>query len=222
MSGALLVFAKEPRPGLVKTRLCPPLSPAQAADLYACMLGDVLEVSVASAERLGLAPVLLVTPPEACARLAQAAPSFRVLAQRGPDLGARMEAAVADAAELGHAPLLLRGSDSPTLGEGLLRAALAALGRAELAVSPDPDGGYNLVAVRRPVPGLFSHPMSTQSVLEDTLARARSLGLRSELLEPSFDVDVAADLAGLARRGAGVSGCPRTLAWLERHPALCS
>lgn len=217
MSGALLVFAKEPRAGRVKTRLCPPLAPDEAAALYACMLDDVLEASAAAARALGLARLLYVEPAEACARLEARAPGWCVRPQRGPDLGARMEAAAADAAALGHAPLVLRGSDSPALAPSLLAEALDALRDAHLALSPDPDGGYNVAALRAPAPGLFAHPMSTARVLEDTLARARALGLRARLVAPGFDVDVWADLARLAqaRRTGGAAACPRTLAWLD-------
>jgi uncharacterized protein len=218
--GALLVFAKEPRPGAVKTRLCPPFSAQQAADFYACLLADVLETSGAAAARLGLAPILCVEPAEACERVAAGAPAgFAVLPQRGPDLGTRMEGAFADAAALHAGPLLLRGSDSPLLGEATLAAALAALANADLALSPDLDGGYNLVALRRPAPGLFAHAMSTATVLADTLANAARLGLRGALLEPGFDLDTAADLAHLARaRDEGRAGaCPRSLAFLDRE-----
>jgi rSAM/selenodomain-associated transferase 1 len=219
VSGALLVFAKEPRPGAVKTRLCPPLTAEQAAALYACMLADVLEASAADAASLELVPFLVVAPADACERLAADATGWRVLPQHGPDLGARMERAAADAAALGCAPLLLRGSDSPALETAVLRAALAAVAEVELALSPDPDGGYSLAALRSAVPGLFSHPMSTARALEDTLARARALGLRSRLLPPAFDLDVAADFARLAqaRREGRAGRCPRTLAWLDEH-----
>ncbi|HEX2484993.1 MAG TPA: TIGR04282 family arsenosugar biosynthesis glycosyltransferase [Myxococcota bacterium] len=218
MSGALVVFAKEPRPGAVKTRLCPPFAPDEAAALYACMLDDVLEASAAAAAELGLAPFLYATPADACERLARRTPpGFRVRPQRGPDLGARMEHAAAELAAEGFAPLLLRGSDSPVLASDELRAALAALAEADLALSPDPDGGYNLVALRTAVPGLFDHPMSTERVLDDTLSHARARGLRSALLAPGFDVDVAEDLALLARarREGRAATCPRTLAWLD-------
>jgi rSAM/selenodomain-associated transferase 1 len=220
VSGALLVFAKEPRPGEVKTRLCPPFEPGQAAAFYAALLEDVLAASAAAAASLGLTPILFVAPAEACERVARHAPAaILALPQRGPDLGARMTAALVDAAARGHEPLLLRGSDSPLLGEATLAAALAALARADLALSPDLDGGYTLVALRRPAPGLFDHPMSTATVLEDTLARARALGLRAALLEPGFDVDTASDLHHLARarREGRAALCPRALAFLDRE-----
>jgi rSAM/selenodomain-associated transferase 1 len=219
LSGALLVFTKEPRAGLVKTRMCPPWTFDQAGAFHASLLADVLEASARAATRLGLAPYLCVAPPEAVPRVARGAPvPFRTLPQRGRDLAERMAHAAADVHARGHAPLLLRGSDSPTLPESALRSGLDALARgADVALAPDQAGGYVLVALRRPAPGLFDHPMSTSSVLEDTLACARRLGLRSELLEAGFDVDTAADLAHLseARDADPALPCPRTLAFLD-------
>ncbi len=218
--GALVVFAKAPRPGTVKTRLCPPLTAEQAAELYACMLDDVLELSAAACARLGLAPLLAVHPPDAEAELAARAPAgFRTTPQRGDGLAARMESAVAEAAKAGHAPVILRGSDSPALRGELIEAAVAGLRGADLVVAPGADGGYDLVGLRAPAPGVFDHPMSTGSVLEDTLANARRLGLHCALLAPTFDLDTVADLARLAaaRREAEPPPCPRTLAHLDRH-----
>lgn len=217
-AGEIIVFAKEPRPGQVKTRLCPPLDPAQAAELYARLLEDSLDATARFARELDLEPVLAVHPAGGVAMLARRAPtSFRVVRQRGPDLGARMDWAAREAAAAGSARVLLRGSDSPLLDGEALRAALAALERADLALSPDRDGGYSLVGLRRPVAGLFGHPMSTGSVLEDTLANARRAGVSSELLEPGFDIDTAADLALLAAARTPESArlCPRTLELLD-------
>ncbi len=224
MSGArraaFVVFAKAPRPGSVKTRMTPTLRPEAAADLYRCMLEDVLEATAQAARAFGAELVLAAHPPEAVRELAGLAPAeFRIVAQRGPDLGRRMEWAVAEAAAGGARAVVLRGSDSPALGASAFPAALAALDEADLALSPDRDGGYNLVALRRPAPGLFDHPMSTASVLDDTRGRAHSLGLRVRTLAPSFDLDTPADLELLAeaRRVDPRLPCPRTLAWLDRH-----
>jgi rSAM/selenodomain-associated transferase 1 len=218
VKGALVVFAKQPAPGQVKTRLCPPFSPEQAARFYACMLEDVLESTLAASTALGLEPVLAVTPPEAAATLAAPA-GLRREPQRGADLGARMEHAFTRELAAGHCPVLLRGSDSPTLSLATLGAALDALERSDLVLCPDRDGGYNLVGLRRMAPGLFSHPMSTASVLDDTLARAVGAGLAHTLLPAGFDLDTAADLALLAeaRRAGATGGCPRTLAFLDQH-----
>ena len=222
MKGILVVFAKRPQAGRVKTRLCPPFTPDQAAEFYACMLDDVLESSSYAATQLGLALGLAVHPPEACDLLARRAPrGTRILAQRGDDLGERMGRAVEEAHAAGFAPVLLRGSDSPALGPDALRSAVEVLSRADGVIGPDRDGGYNLVGLRRPVPSLFAHAMSTAGVLEETRARARARGLDFELLPPGFDIDTVADLALLARarRAVTVSLCPRTLAWLDRHDA---
>lgn len=220
MSGALVVFAKRPVAGQVKTRLTPPLTPEQAAALYREMLADVLAASAAFASDLGLAPVLTVAPADAGAELARMAPpAYRVVAQRGADLAQRMAWAVAEQAAAGRDRILLRGSDSPALSAETLEQALAALDRHDLVLCPDRDGGYNLVGLREPAPGVFDHPMSTERVLDDTLAAARSLGLRGHVLAPGFDIDRFEDLRLLAaERAAGRAGvCPRTLAYLDAH-----
>ena len=219
VSGAVIVvFAKTPRAGLVKTRMCPPLSPRQAAELYASLLDDVLETTAELAEGLGLEPIVAVHPPEDRAEIASRAPrEFRVVAQRGRDLGERMTWAAAEAAAAGARRILLRGSDSPLLGSEQIAAALDRLAEHDLAICPDQGGGYSLIGMRRATAGLFAHPMSTRSVLEDTLANAASLGLSGSLLAPSFDLDTAEDLARLAEaRKAGDAGrCPRTLHYLD-------
>jgi rSAM/selenodomain-associated transferase 1 len=218
--GALIVFAKRPRAGQVKTRMTPPLTSEQAAELYTCLLQDVLEASAAIAEQCALDPVLAVQPASACAELAGLCPAaFRVVGQRGADLGERMDCAVREAAAAGSAPVLLRGSDSPTLDAASVAAALDALRANELVVCPDRDGGYNLIGLRGAAPGLFAHPMSTRSALEDTLAGARRRGWRVALLPGRFDLDRVEDLRWLeAARAEGAGAlCPRTLAYLDAH-----
>jgi rSAM/selenodomain-associated transferase 1 len=216
--GALIVFAKAPRPGAVKTRLCPPLTHDQAAQLYAHLLADVLAASAEIAARLSLDAWLAVHPPDACAELARGAPrAYRVVAQRGGGLGERMARAVREAGASGARRILLRGSDSPLLAERDVRAALEALETADLALVPDRDGGYQLVALARPAPAVFDHAMSTGSALREALANAHALGLRTRLLEPGDDLDTAADLSWLAgQRGPEAERlCPRTLAFLD-------
>jgi rSAM/selenodomain-associated transferase 1 len=220
LTGVLIVFAKRPEPGRVKTRLCPAFTPAQAAAFYRSMLGDVLEASAAMAADAGLEAVLAVAPASACAELARDCPSsFRVTAQRGADLGARMEWAVAEAAAGGASPILLRGSDNPALGASAVLAARDALATCDLAIVPDRGGGYGLVGLRRPIPGLFAHRMSTNTVLEDTLEGAVRQGLRVQLLEPCFDIDTVGDLGQLAalRGRPDAARCARTLAYLDAH-----
>lgn len=221
LAGSFVVFAKEPAPGRVKTRLSPALTPEQAAELYGCMLDDVLETTVAAAERAGFEVVLAIDPPEAREALARRAPAgVRVVAQCGGDLGARMERAAAEVASGGPGPVLLRGSDSPGLTMEMLLDAASALAEADLVAAPDPDGGYSLVGLARPVPGLFDHAMSHENVLDQTFTAARRRGLEARTLEPGFDLDTVDDLVRLVEqaRGGGAGSCPRTLAWLARHP----
>lgn len=167
--------------------------------------------------------MLSVHPGETDRELALRAPvQFRVVSQRGRDLSERMTWAVAEAAAGGASPILIRGSDSPTLDVSCVRRAVVELMDVEsvdLVIAPDLDGGYNLVGLREPAPGLFDHTMSTDRVLEDTLECAAELGLRARVLEPTFDIDTARDLAQLAdwvRRG-DARLCPRTVAHLDQN-----
>ena len=97
--------------------------------------------------------------------------------------------------------------------------ALAALDTADVVLAPDADGGYGLVGLRRPVPGLFEHAMSTGRVFEDTRANALERGLRVATVCAGFDLDTVADLSRLARaRGEHAERlCPRTLSFLDTH-----
>ena len=220
MSGALIVFAKRPEPGRVKTRMCPPLTAEEAAEFYAAMLDDVLEASAVMARGAGLEPILAIDPPDAVAAFEARMPDeFRVLPQRGSDLSARMERAAADAFQAGFAPVLLRGSDSPAMQPETVSAACEALTKNDLVLCPDLDGGYNLVGLARPAPGVFDHPMSRSSVLEDTLSLAEARGLCCATLPPGFDIDTADDLAHL--RQAFSEGenhhFSRTIHFLSQH-----
>lgn len=216
--GAIVVFAKAPRPGAVKTRMCPPLTPEQACGLYACLLADTLAETAVAARRTGLAPFVAVHPAAACAEIAAAAPpGFAVVPQRGRDLSERMAWAVSEQAASGAPRILLRGSDSPLLDTDVMARALAALDEVDLVLCPDRDGGYDLVGLRRPAPGLFEHPMSTGSVLDDTLENAAALGLCARRQDPGFDLDTVDDVALLAaaRAGGRTEMCAKTIAYLD-------
>jgi glycosyltransferase A (GT-A) superfamily protein (DUF2064 family) len=198
--------------------MCPPLDPEHAAQLYSAMLDDVLEVSLHIGRSLGLEPVLTVHPADSLAEFAhRTPPGYRIIAQRGRDLSERMAWAIAEAAATGASPIVIRGSDCPTLGFSVARDAVLALCEVDAAIVPDVDGGYNLLGLRAPAPGLFDHPMSTESVLSDTLERASSLGLTTRVLEETFDLDTADDLLLLARSRDQIDthACHRTLAHLD-------
>jgi rSAM/selenodomain-associated transferase 1 len=217
--GRLVVFAKQPLAGAVKTRLTPPLGASEAAELYACMLQDVLAVSAGAARELDLEAVLALHPGRVAMELAREAPApFRVVAQCGMSLPERMEWAVGEAAAAAATPVLLRGSDSPMLAPVQIGAALDALSDHDVVIVPDRDGGYSLVGLARPVRGLFEHAMSTRTVAEDTRSSATGMGLSTRLLEASFDVDTVEDLALLAASRQALGDlCPRTLGYLDEH-----
>ncbi len=210
----LAIFAREPRPGAVKTRLCPPLEPEQAAALYSAMLHDVIDQA---ARRRDAALALWFDPPQARDFFtARVAPRFELRAQQGPDLGARMADAFRVHAAQGFDRMLLRGSDSPTLPRERVDAAFEALDRHDAVVCPDLDGGYNLIGLRAPADRLFAIEMSTETVLEQTRDRAARAGLDLHELPPHHDVDDGGDLERLRQQPDEVEA-PRTYEWLRRH-----
>ena len=226
MRGWLVVFAKAPQLGQVKTRLSPPFSPAEAVELYRCLLLDALDESEKAATELGCEAVIAVDPAVAVAEVASSAPAgFRAIAQGGGELGARMSHVARQAGAAGAPFALLRGSDSPCLDRAVLRDAVVALSDVDLVLCPDRDGGYSLVALgaraleRGPRDGLFDHPMSTPTVLRDTLARAERSRLRAHRLAPGFDIDRFDDLRWLAaaRESRAALPCRRTLGFLDER-----
>src|SRR5262245_16776458 len=151
---AVAIMAKAPRPGEVKTRLCPPLTPGEATELYRCFLLDKI-AQVRGLERA--VPVVAFAPDDARAEFAGLAPGFALLAQRGAGLGERLTAAVADLLERGHAGVLMLDTDTPTLPRACLEEAVRCLatGAADVVLGPTEDGGYYLIGLRSPAPGLF-------------------------------------------------------------------
>ena len=213
---ALAVMAKVPTAGTVKTRLCPPLAPAEAATLACCFLQDRVEQLVALA--VG-EPMVAFTPPERAAELAGLLPTgVRLVPRAGEDLGARLDRLLTDLLDEGYAGAIAVDADSPTLPSAYLREASRLLldPAVEVVLGPSEDGGYYLIGLRRPAPLLFRDmPWSTPAVLRETMARAREAGLRVHLLPPWFDVDRGTDLDRL-RGPAGPKAFrpPRTLAFL--------
>jgi uncharacterized protein len=212
----VLLFTKPPRPGRVKTRLIGELSAEQAAELHAAFLGDV-EASLRRG-RFGLriAWALEAGEPVPAGVSETAADGIR---QRGEDLGARLYDGLWRTAD-GFELVAAVGSDAPELRPEIVEDAFARLAAgADVVVGPTPDGGYYLIGLRRETlrRELFDGiAWSTDSVLDQTRARCRELGLALELLPEIEDVDVAEDLRRLARRlsAAAEGGPPRTRALL--------
>lgn len=201
---AVVVLAKAPEPGRVKTRLCPPLDPGQAAELAAAALLDSIDAASAVP---GALPVVVVTGRlDLGARSAEIERALRgttVLAQRGTTLGERIGAAHRDVAAAlpGHRTLQI-GMDTPQVGPALLAAADAELaGRGVDAVlGPAVDGGWWLLGLRRPTDAALvaDVPTSRDDTGERTLRALRAGGLRVALLPMMSDVDTIADVAAVA------------------------
>ena len=201
---ALLVLAKAPEPGLVKTRLCPPLTSAQAADLAAAALLDTL----AAVRRVpgGRTVVALAGRPGRAARARELAGALRhlpTLAQRGPDLGRRIAAAHRDTARLlpGRSVLQL-GMDTPQVEPDLLGEVVAPLrrGRLDAVLGLANDGGWWALGLRDPrwAAAVADVPTSRADTGERTLRALREAGLRVGLLPQLTDVDTIADAVAVA------------------------
>ena len=194
---ALIVMAKAPAAGRTKTRLCPPLTPEQAADLYAAILQDVL-AKVASLP--GVAPFVAVAPAGAIPYFRQLAPNFTLLPQAGATLSERLAGALERVSRAGFAQVVAVSSDSPTLPAAYLEAAFTALAEPQhdAVLGPCEDGGYYLIGWHAPRPALIREVrMSTPHVLRDTLAIARRDDIRVAQLPVWYDIDELADLARL-------------------------
>jgi hypothetical protein len=190
-------MAKAPRAGHVKTRLCPPLTPDEAAHLYRAFLRDKVE-QVRGLR--GVSRVVAYAPAAARPCFEALAPDFALVPQREGNLGARLVELFRQLLARGTEGVLVIDSDTPTLPPEFLRRAVDAIGdpRRDLVLGPSADGGYYLIGLRACRPELFEDmPWSTSEVLAETLARAGRLGLRVAMLPEWFDVDSGADLARL-------------------------
>lgn len=195
-SGPIVVlFAKQPVPGQVKTRLTPPLSAEQACLLYQTALQETVTRLLSA----GLPLVLCYAGERDWFR--KAFPGLPLLAQTGDGLGVRMTNAVQALFVAGAGPVLLAGSDSPDLPIPLFEEVLEQLQDADVATVPCQDGGYAIVGMRQPTTELFAEiPWSTSRVLEATRQRSRLLGLIYSETEGWHDLDELADLRHLVAR----------------------
>ena len=205
----VVVLAKVPRPGRSKTRLQPPCTPSEAAELAsAALLDTVLAVEAASVD--GRRVLVLDEPLNTLVK-----PGWHVLTQRGGGLDERLASAFADVG----GPALLVGMDTPQVTPGLIELAISRLRGPNVdAVLGDAlDGGYWAMGLRRPNESLFlGVPMSAPTTAVETRARLRAAGLRVVDLPKLRDVDTIADAWTVARdaaltRGSGGSRFAATL-----------
>lgn len=233
---AIIVMVKAPRALEVKTRLVPPLTPDAAATLAACFACDVVTQARRIATRIQGARVIVAYAPDdgqatlepLLADHSPETPNTPLAwhSQRGANLGERLANVCRDAFAAGCAPVVIIGTDSPTLAPAHVESALRRLvrGDCDLCLGGTDDGGYYLVGLRVSAPAIFQNiEWSTARVYGQTLHRAARLALRACELPRWYDVDVPQDLLRL--RGefrdseAARALAPATYAWLLENAA---
>jgi len=209
----LVIMAKAPKPGAVKTRLTPSLSPEAVLDFYGCLLDDTLTL----ARSLSDVEVAIMCPESDVNELSLVAGrEARVVAQKGEGLAAGLTSVFAQFTESQRRAIAFN-SDSPHLPGFVLEEAFETLAEHDVVVGPTHDGGYYLVGAKASHPSLFAHDgMGTNSALERLLSRTRALELSVGLAVPFYDIDVAEDLTRLAwELRLAPTRAPRTARWLD-------
>ncbi len=193
----LIIFTKEPSPGLVKTRFQPFLTPGVSAEISRAFLLDTLDkVSLLSNIKLFLA----CSPSKESPFFYNLSKEYPIslMDQKGKDLGARMQQAFDDIIGYGFRKVVIIGADSPTLPISYIRDAFSLLNRSELVIGPSLDGGYYLVGIKGKVPPVFEGiPWGTGEVFTLTLKKVVSFGLAVSLLPFWYDIDTIEDLNSL-------------------------
>jgi hypothetical protein len=197
---ALAVMTKAPRAGQVKTRLVPPLSPEEAAQLNICFLRDTA-AAITKARGTTARGVGVYTPIGAEAAYSDIlSGDFDLVPQRGDGFGERLALAADDLFQCGFASVCLIDSDSPTVSADVYAEAVAMLSKPgdRIVLGPSDDGGYYLIGLKKSRRQLFERiDWSTERVLEQTKQRAKELSLEVRLLPTGYDVDDAATLRRL-------------------------
>lgn len=229
------MMAKSPRPGYSKTRLCPPLLPEQAASLSAAFLRDTTENLRAAAEQAAIARYAAYAPLGTEAGIVPhlAADTPLILADgsgHAPDgvqgFGRCLLDATMGQFARGHASACVLSSDTPNLPTASLVSAARLLAQGDehrVVLGACDDGGYYLLGMNVPHAGLFANiAWSTETVAEETRARARSLGLDLIELPPWYDIDDSGALEQLLRDDGGyaASFTRRAIAALDLAPLL--
>jgi len=193
MSRALIVFAKVPRPGQVKTRLTPTLTSEEAARLYTAFLRDALRQYT----RLDATVRLYVAPPLPEGGFIGVPTGVTVHEQVGETLGARMRHAIRESFEAGHEHLALIGTDHPTLPLSFIEKGFESLiEEPSIAIGPSADGGFYLLAMNASFPVLFEEMQySHERVFAETLTGAGTTDASLTVLPEWYDVDTPSALA---------------------------
>jgi rSAM/selenodomain-associated transferase 1 len=208
----LVIMAKAPKPGMVKTRLTESLPSPAVTALYRCLLEDTL----ALAKSLTSVEVAVMCPESDQAELAHLlGDTVPVVAQEGDGLAAGLTSVFRHFTAPGRQRVIAFNSDSPHLAPSVLGSAVEMLTTHDVVVGPTHDGGYYLVGAKAAHPSLFEGgSMGTRSALDRLLTRTKVLELSTGFTEPFYDIDVANDLLLLARELRLAPGkAPRTAGW---------
>jgi rSAM/selenodomain-associated transferase 1 len=205
---AVAIVCKTPWPGTSKTRLSPPLHPAECAAISACFIRDLSRTIKSLADDgEGTAAAALYTPAGSEAELRALLPDgFHLTLQGEGDLGARLLKGTRDLIAEGFGGVILVNSDSPTLPKAILRAAVDAVRQGDnVVLSPAFDGGYTLIGLSQPHAHLFDKmPWSTPEVYDLTLERAHRLKLPVVNVPGWYDVDDEQSFAMLEDEMRGI------------------
>lgn len=224
MRKALIVFAKTPIPGTVKTRLSPPLSEIESAKLYRSFLLDSLDAYCTASELEGVDVRLYLTG-EGDLTGVDSLP-LTSHPQKGSDLGARMLRAFVETFAAGYGHAVVIGTDHPTLPLSFVEMAFEVLKEPfSISIGPSTDGGYFLLGMNEVYSSLFDMEFSHTAVFDETVERATETGANITVLPPWYDVDEVNSLKKLiAEMQAGVELGLRTQDSLEAllvaHPDL--
>lgn len=215
-------MTKVPEPGKVKTRLTPPLTAVEAAEINTCFLRDTASAIASACGRTNSRGVGIYTPVGGEAAYAEILPpGFFLIAQRGNGFGERLVNAIDDLLQCGFGSVCLINSDSPTVSPAAYERAANVLARSEdsVVIGPSGDGGYYLIGINRPHRELFENiEWSTERVLEQTVQQAAKIGLRVQLLPTFYDIDEAGTLSRLCSEllGDESSAAPATRQFLQQ------
>ena len=224
---ALAVMTKAPQAGQVKTRLIPPLTPSEAAELNKCFLRDTTAAISGVTIHNDATGIAVYTPSGTESTYVDILPGdFSLLPQRGVGFGERLCSAAEDLFRCGFDSVCLIDSDSPTVPAENFAQAVKLLRRLgdRIVLGPCDDGGYYLIGIKKPHQEIFERiDWSTERVLAQTKQRARELGLEVKLLPAGYDVDDEANLRRLRRellaRNAPAHIAPKTREFLRKLTA---
>ncbi len=190
---ALIIFAKAPIPGQVKTRLQTHLSAEECAEMHASFIIDTIRIAC----RVEGADIFISCHPGVESPFFQKVahdPEVRLIPQNGNDLGERMSNAIRDTLSAGYKKVIIIGSDSPDLPPEYIQEGFRRLDSSDMVIGPSTDGGYYLIGGRRELPVFDGIPWSSNKVFEMTLKKVRGHGLIFFVLNEWYDIDTWEDL----------------------------